>query len=164
MREDKFPSTVVTYNTLIHGYLKAGKLEDAKGLLIKMREDKLQPDVVTYKTLIDSFMRASDFEYAKTLFKESEFFTEKLQPVLNAATSTLDLHGMPHAVACVAILLLSESKLSKVAIVHGQGHHARHEPLAMKRKVLEFIEQQKLPFKSESDVNNAGRTELVRVQ
>ena len=157
--------TVVTYTTLIDGSIKAGKFDEAKSTLREMKAAGLQPTVVTYTTLIDGYYSVRDFENSKKMFQKSPFFTERLLPVVDG-DRCLDLHEMSHAVACIAILLLLEYPFQETTIIHGKGLHGTFESFAMKNALVQFIENERLPFAIEPSQNefgviNKGRSELV---
>src|SRR4029077_15412852 len=160
---------VVIYTTLIYGFAKANRPDDAERLLQQMQGAGIHPDVVTYNTLIEAYVKACKFERAKMHFRNSAFFSSRLQPVLNKTTQQLDLHNMSHAVARIAMVLLAESSISDVIIIHGKGLHSRHESFATMENIvqdviLEFHPRLKAePVTDDSGAVNTGRTRLVRL-
>ncbi|KAG5022169.1 hypothetical protein JHK85_018511 [Glycine max] len=59
-------ANVVTYNTLIHGFCKEGKMKEAKNVLAVML--KVKPDVITYNTLMDGCVLVCGVKNAKHVF------------------------------------------------------------------------------------------------
>ena len=43
---------VVTYNSLLNGYCKKSKIDEALHLFHEITEKRMKPDVVTYKTML----------------------------------------------------------------------------------------------------------------
>lgn len=61
---------VVTYSTLIDGYCKASRMQDALEVLDSMVERGILPDVVTYTTLIAGYCKEGEMEEAMKLHNE----------------------------------------------------------------------------------------------
>ncbi|KRH48603.1 hypothetical protein GLYMA_07G100300v4 [Glycine max] len=59
-------ANVVTYNTLIHGFCKEGKMKEAKNVLADLL--KVKPDVITYNTLMDGCVLVCGVKNAKHVF------------------------------------------------------------------------------------------------
>ncbi|KAI5407919.1 hypothetical protein KIW84_053965 [Lathyrus oleraceus] len=57
-------------SALVDGLCKAGKPEDAKGVLAEMKNFVLKPDTVTYTSLINFFCRNGQIDEATKLLKE----------------------------------------------------------------------------------------------
>lgn len=71
----KFAPTVISYNTIIHGYLSAQQADKALEVLEEMKKSKTaQPNSVTASTFITSFYESGKLEHANAIlkyFKES---------------------------------------------------------------------------------------------
>ncbi|CAK9211734.1 unnamed protein product [Sphagnum troendelagicum] len=62
MKTEKISATNVTFSTLIDGYAKSWRKEDAIVCFESMKQSGLQPDEVTINTLINAYKRFGDLE------------------------------------------------------------------------------------------------------
>ncbi|KAI9195493.1 hypothetical protein LWI28_015411 [Acer negundo] len=62
----------VTYSSLIDGWCKKGKMEEAHKLRVHMEARGVKPKIVTYNALIDGYCKKGQLEEAKRLFEEME--------------------------------------------------------------------------------------------
>lgn len=60
---------VITYNTLIKGYVQAGRIREAFDVLKDMGTSGASPSVVTYGTLLDACINADDMDGASLVFQ-----------------------------------------------------------------------------------------------
>ncbi|KAK8938753.1 putative pentatricopeptide repeat-containing protein [Platanthera zijinensis] len=67
---DRFPPNLRHFTSLLYGWCNAGKLEEAKFILIQMREAGFHPDIVVYNTLLAGFAAAGKMEDSYTLLAE----------------------------------------------------------------------------------------------
>jgi pentatricopeptide repeat protein len=63
---------VVTYSTMVDGYAKAGRLEEALGLFNEMKFLAIRLDRVSYNTLLSIYAKLGRFEEALNVCKEME--------------------------------------------------------------------------------------------
>ncbi|KAL2550098.1 pentatricopeptide repeat-containing protein [Forsythia ovata] len=68
--DSKLSIDVVGFNTLIHGYCKAGEVSGGLKLVKCTTKAGLLPDIAAYNTLIDGLCEMGDFESAKSLMDE----------------------------------------------------------------------------------------------
>jgi leucine-rich PPR motif-containing protein len=61
---------IVTYNTVIDGLCKIGRLDDAMSQFSQMIGDGLSADIVTFTTLIHGFSMFGKWDKAEELFYE----------------------------------------------------------------------------------------------
>ncbi|CAM6061960.1 unnamed protein product [Sphagnum tenellum] len=73
MKTEKISATNVTFSTLIDGYAKSWRKEDAIVCFESMKQSGLQPDEVTINTLINAYKRFGDLESGKKLFQSLSF-------------------------------------------------------------------------------------------
>jgi pentatricopeptide repeat protein len=73
MKTEKISATNVTFSTLIDGYAKSWRKEDAIVCFESMKQSGLQPDEVTINTLINAYKRFGDPESGKKLFRSLSF-------------------------------------------------------------------------------------------
>ena len=62
--------TVVSYNILINGLLRAGRFREAYDCVNEMLEKGWKPDIITYSTLIDGFCESKMIDTAFRLWHE----------------------------------------------------------------------------------------------
>ncbi|GLT50775.1 hypothetical protein SLA2020_242370 [Shorea laevis] len=55
---------IVTYNTLINGLCRAGRIREALSLFEKLQVEGIYPDAITYNTLISWHCKEGLFDYA----------------------------------------------------------------------------------------------------
>ncbi|XP_039137239.1 putative pentatricopeptide repeat-containing protein At5g65820 [Dioscorea cayenensis subsp. rotundata] len=67
---DRFPPTLRHFTSLLYGWCKAGKLIEAKVVLVRMREAGFDPDIVVYNTLLSGFASAGKIEDGYDLLRE----------------------------------------------------------------------------------------------
>jgi len=72
MKAERVMPNVVTYTTIIDGYVKAGDFNKAETVVKEMIVGGVMPNVVTYNTIIGGYVKAGDFDKAKDLIKEIE--------------------------------------------------------------------------------------------
>ncbi|KAH9532656.1 hypothetical protein CY35_18G010100 [Sphagnum magellanicum] len=70
MKTEKISATNVTFSTLIDGYAKSWRKEDAIVCFESMKQSGLQPDEVTINTLINAYKRFGDLESGEELIQE----------------------------------------------------------------------------------------------
>ncbi|KAH8934540.1 hypothetical protein BDL97_18G088400 [Sphagnum fallax] len=73
MKTEKISATNVTFSTLIDGYAKSWRKEDAIVCFESMKQSGLQPDEVTINTLINAYKRFGDPESGKKLFQSLSY-------------------------------------------------------------------------------------------
>ncbi|OMO54636.1 hypothetical protein CCACVL1_27703 [Corchorus capsularis] len=78
-----------SFNTLIHGFCKARKLDDARKILKEMKEYGCQPCVVSYTCFIEAYCREKDFEKVDSVLDEMK----KKGCTPNAVTYTIIMHA-----------------------------------------------------------------------
>ncbi|KAH0860102.1 hypothetical protein HID58_088363 [Brassica napus] len=61
-------ANTATYNMLIRGFCRQGRMDEASELLTKMTGDGVSPDCITYTTMIYEFCRKSDVKKAIELW------------------------------------------------------------------------------------------------
>jgi pentatricopeptide repeat protein len=61
---------VVTYTSVISGYCKAGRMEDAMAVYNDMLESGTRPNTVTYNVLINGYGKAGDIESAVGMYQQ----------------------------------------------------------------------------------------------
>ncbi|KAH0906843.1 hypothetical protein HID58_038670, partial [Brassica napus] len=61
-------ASTATYNMLIRGFCRQGRMDEAYELLMKMTGDGVSPDCITYTTMIYEFCRKSDVKKAIELW------------------------------------------------------------------------------------------------
>ncbi|KHN06169.1 Pentatricopeptide repeat-containing protein, mitochondrial [Glycine soja] len=54
----------ITYNTLLQGYCREGKVEEARLLLDEMKRRGIKPDLISYNTLISGYSKRGDMKDA----------------------------------------------------------------------------------------------------
>jgi pentatricopeptide repeat protein len=59
-----FSPDIVTYNSLINGLCKRGRIQEALNLFEKLQAEGIQPDSITYNTLICWLCREGAFDDA----------------------------------------------------------------------------------------------------
>ncbi|XP_072972166.1 putative pentatricopeptide repeat-containing protein At5g65820 [Typha angustifolia] len=69
MRE-RFPPTLRHFTSLLYGWCRLGKLDEAKFVLVQMRKAGFEPDVVVYNTLLAGFAAAGKMEDGYELLRE----------------------------------------------------------------------------------------------
>jgi len=62
--------TIYTYNIMIEGMCKAGKVEDGWDLFCSLSLKGVKPDVIIYNTMISGFCRKGLKEEADALFRK----------------------------------------------------------------------------------------------
>ncbi|KAG0486649.1 hypothetical protein HPP92_008744 [Vanilla planifolia] len=67
---DRFSPNIRHFTSLLYGWCRAGKLEEAKFVLVQMREAGFEPDVVVYNTLLAGFAAAARMEDAYSLLSD----------------------------------------------------------------------------------------------
>lgn len=72
MKEQKVPSTTITYEHIIKGLIRNDKLKPALKTLEEMKKEKLQPTLMTYGMLIHSCVFDQEATIAFDLLKEVE--------------------------------------------------------------------------------------------
>jgi pentatricopeptide repeat protein len=58
---------VILYNTLIDGYCKAGRIDDAIRLFLQMLSNAVTPGIITYSTILPGYFSLGDVQ-AKELY------------------------------------------------------------------------------------------------
>ncbi|CAH2033668.1 unnamed protein product, partial [Thlaspi arvense] len=76
---------VVSYNTLMHGYVKAGKIAEAFLLFGELRDRNISPSVVTYNTLMDGLCESGNLEPAQRL--KEEMVSQNIYPDVKTYTT-----------------------------------------------------------------------------
>ncbi|CAA7393775.1 unnamed protein product [Spirodela intermedia] len=69
MRE-RFPPTLKHFTSLLYGWCRAGKLAEAKHVLVQMRAAGLEPDIVVYNNLLGGYAAAGKMEDGYELLRE----------------------------------------------------------------------------------------------
>ncbi|KAJ4781335.1 Pentatricopeptide repeat-containing protein [Rhynchospora pubera] len=67
---DRFKPDLRCFNSLLYGWCKLGKLEEAKYVLVQIRKCGFEPDIVVYNTLLGGFAAAGKMEDAYELMKD----------------------------------------------------------------------------------------------
>lgn len=67
---DRFPPNLRHFTSLLYGWCRAGKLDEAKFILVQMREAGFEPDIVVYNTLLAGFAAADKMEDSYALLSE----------------------------------------------------------------------------------------------
>ncbi|KAB1209233.1 hypothetical protein CJ030_MR6G016127 [Morella rubra] len=70
MEKNGLNPSVVTFNTLIHGFCKEGKLQEASKVFIEMKAMNVAPNTVTYNTLINGYSPVGDSDISGRLYEE----------------------------------------------------------------------------------------------
>ncbi|KAH0849654.1 hypothetical protein HID58_096215 [Brassica napus] len=70
-----FVPDIITYNTLIYGYVREENMSRAFGLVKKMEEEKqggglLVPDVFTYNSILHGFCRQNQMKEAEAVLRK----------------------------------------------------------------------------------------------
>ena len=60
----------MTFNTLIDGFCRVGRLEDAVKVFNQIKEKELAPTVITYTTLIKGYYKEHHVDESLEYFKE----------------------------------------------------------------------------------------------
>lgn len=63
---------VVTFSTLINGYIKANNIDEVVKVFQEMPSKGIVPDVVTYNNLVDGLCKANRLQLARQLFNEMQ--------------------------------------------------------------------------------------------
>ncbi|XP_020677304.1 pentatricopeptide repeat-containing protein At3g49730 [Dendrobium catenatum] len=66
----RFPPNLRHFTSLLYGWCRAGKLDEAKFILVQMREAGFEPDIVVYNTLLAGFAAAGKMEDSYALLTE----------------------------------------------------------------------------------------------
>ncbi|MQL76925.1 hypothetical protein Taro_009323 [Colocasia esculenta] len=66
----RFPPTLRHFTSLLYGWCRAGKLAEAKHVLIQMRQAGLEPDIVVYNNLLCGYVTAGKMEDGYELLRE----------------------------------------------------------------------------------------------
>ena len=64
-----FSPTLVTYNALIYGLCRKGRLEEAEGLVPQITSSGFSPDVITYNSLISGYSDAGNTQKCLELYE-----------------------------------------------------------------------------------------------
>ncbi|GER55332.1 pentatricopeptide repeat (PPR) superfamily protein [Striga asiatica] len=89
MRE-RFEPTIKQFTSLLYGWCKAGKLMEAKVVLVRMREAGFEPDVVVYNNLLLGYSTAGKMTDAFHLMQEMR--KNGYEP--NAGSYTIVVQGL----------------------------------------------------------------------
>ncbi|GER44291.1 pentatricopeptide repeat-containing protein [Striga asiatica] len=89
MRE-RFEPTIKQFTSLVYGWCKAGKLMEAKVVLVRMREAGFEPDVVVYNNLLLGYSTAGKMTDAFHLMQEMR--KNGCEP--NAGSYTIVIQGL----------------------------------------------------------------------
>ncbi|PKA58269.1 Pentatricopeptide repeat-containing protein [Apostasia shenzhenica] len=89
----EIPPNASSFNILIHGLCKAGKLEEAWQTMEEMKEYGFKPCVITYTSLIEAHCFGRDFQMVESILREMQ--TEKCVP--NVITYTIIMHSLGKA-------------------------------------------------------------------
>lgn len=81
MFEVNIVPTVVTYNALINGLCKVGKVVEAEEMIHRITSAGLSPDVITYNTLISGFAKIGNGVNCLKLYNDMK--TCGIKPTLN---------------------------------------------------------------------------------
>ncbi|KAK3008500.1 hypothetical protein RJ639_013208 [Escallonia herrerae] len=68
--KEKFKPDVVVYTNLVHGWCRAGNIEEAERVFGEMKTAGLQPNVYTYSIVIDALCRCGQITRAHDVFAE----------------------------------------------------------------------------------------------
>ncbi|KAJ6827181.1 pentatricopeptide repeat-containing protein, mitochondrial [Iris pallida] len=68
--KEKFPPTLKNFTSLLYGWCRAGKLDEAKYVLVQIKDAGFDPDVVVYNILLSGFCSAGKIEDAHELLSE----------------------------------------------------------------------------------------------
>ncbi|XP_065863260.1 pentatricopeptide repeat-containing protein At3g22670, mitochondrial-like [Euphorbia lathyris] len=82
-----------SFNILMHGYCKAGKLDEAKNTMVEMEKHGFQPGVVAYTCLIESYCKLKDFRNVDATLEEME--VKGCKP--SVITYTIIMHNLGKA-------------------------------------------------------------------
>lgn len=80
--KDKFELDVVVYTSLVHGWCRAGNIEEAERVFGEMKTAGIKPSVYTYTIVIDALCRCGQITRAHDVF--AEMLDEGCEP--NAVT------------------------------------------------------------------------------
>ncbi|KAM0952559.1 putative tetratricopeptide-like helical domain superfamily [Dioscorea sansibarensis] len=72
IERDKIAPDALTYNVLINGFCKHGKVEKAKAVLEFMQRNDCEPNVFNYASLMNGFCKQGRIEDAKKVFDEMQ--------------------------------------------------------------------------------------------
>ncbi|KAJ3672817.1 hypothetical protein LUZ60_006191 [Juncus effusus] len=67
---DRFTPDLRCFTSLLYGWCKLGKLDEAKFVLVQMRKSGFEPDLVVYNTLLGGFCSAGKMEDGILLLKD----------------------------------------------------------------------------------------------
>ena len=122
-------------------------------LLKEMKEEGIKPDEVTYNIFMDLLVKLGRLDEAKSLFS-SEYLIDKFIQ----SPTVLDVHGLSHGAAFIALTIFIESYLKSETfiLITGKGLHSNQDMFSMKRYLEEKIKNDFKHLKYQSQKNNAG--------
>jgi pentatricopeptide repeat protein len=68
---EKFEPTVMSYNAVIDGFCKAGRMQEGFEYLEKMGERNLSPNVASYAILISGYIELGELQEAKSFLLDA---------------------------------------------------------------------------------------------
>ncbi|KAL6203492.1 hypothetical protein ACLB2K_027192 [Fragaria x ananassa] len=120
---------MITYNTLVDGFVKAGRMQEAEKLFSRMLSCGQLPDVQTYAILLDGLCSSQQLSRAMELLREME--DNKME--LNIVIYTIIIKGM-----CKARRLKSAtdffSNLSSKGVVPNVRTHYHRKGIRPRQK------------------------------
>ncbi|XP_074580089.1 uncharacterized protein LOC141836486 [Curcuma longa] len=102
--KDEVQPNASSFNTLIHGWSKARKIEEAIRTIEEMREFSYTPCVISYTSLIEGYCLEKNFRMASAILNEMR--VHGCQP--NVVTYTIIMHSLAKAKEIQEALLVFE--------------------------------------------------------
>ncbi len=149
----------VTYNSLINLFVKKEDVKGAYAVFEEMKTKEVLPDEVTYQSLIDLLVKLDYLEQVEVLFA-SKFSIKK-----HMSQASLDLHGLSHGTAFVALSIFIKSywENDSFLLITGKGLHSKSKDFYQMRDFMMKKIKEKIPHvECQVDPENGGSLIIKR--
>ncbi len=148
-----------TYNSLINLFMKKEDVKGAYAVFEEMKAKGVLPNELTYHSLIDLLVKHDCLEQAEVLF------SSKLSIKKHMRQGSLDLHGLSHGAAFIALSIFIKSHWDNDSflLITGKGLHSYSKDLYQMRDFMIEKLKEKIPHViCQVDPENKGRLIINR--